>query len=388
MTGTSLGWQTLVRDLRGSGVLSDDWAAAFTAVPRAGFLPDRVWPFRQESGTYSVADRAEDPDAWQRWAESDVPLVTQWDDGGHTGSGPGRVSTSSASMPSVVARMLDQLEARPGMRILEIGTGTGWSAALLAHRFGSRGVTSVEVDEAVAARARTALRGAGLAPNVRAADGLKGCPEGAPYDRIIATCGLREIPAAWLEQARPGGVILAPWGTDYSSQDALVRLVVSADGTSASGRFTGPAQFMKARSQRLRQPPHAAYVPDFPGDATRTSTRLTADDLGDGDPYDVAGFAIGLRVPACAHTVHRQTDGTTAFWFYGLTDKSWAVAAFPSGDVHQSGPRRLWDEVESAFRWWDGQGRPSYERLSLTVTSDGTQNARAHDDATQTRPRP
>ncbi|GAA2061650.1 methyltransferase domain-containing protein [Streptomyces albiaxialis] len=377
--GDRLGWEALVRDLCDSGVLADGWAAAFVAVPRAGFLPDLVWPFHPETGTYSVADRADAPDVWRRWAEADVPLVTQWDDGGHPDGEPGRVPTSSASMPSVVARMLEQLDVRPGMRVLEIGTGTGWSTALLSHRFGSDAVTSIEVDEAVAARARTALRRAGLAPDTRTADGLKGCPDGAPYDRIIATCGLREIPAAWLEQARPGGVVLAPWGTAYGNQDALVRLVVGDDGTSASGRFTGPAQFMKARSQRLCPPSHAAYVPRFPGDATRTSTGLTAADLGDGDPYGAAGFAIGLRVPACTHTVHRQADGTTAFWFYGLTDRSWAVAAFPGGDVHQSGPRRLWDEVESAWRWWDGAGRPTYERLGLTVASDGTQQVRSYE---------
>ena len=111
-------------------------------------------------------------------------------------------------------------------------------------------------------------------------DGFTGHRAGAPYDRIIVTCGVREIPHAWVEQVRPGGVILTPWGTHYSHQDALVRLTVGADGT-ASGRFTEPAQFMKMRAQRLQWPRHAGYVPDDRHlTAERSTTTLTAEDLG------------------------------------------------------------------------------------------------------------
>ncbi|WP_141726977.1 methyltransferase domain-containing protein, partial [Streptomyces niveus] len=73
------------------------------------------------------------------------------------GTEPGVVATSSASMPSVVAAMLRDLDVSDGMRVLEIGTGTGWNAALLAHRLGSGNVVSVEIDAEVVARARAAL---------------------------------------------------------------------------------------------------------------------------------------------------------------------------------------------------------------------------------------
>jgi hypothetical protein len=62
-------------------------------------------------------------------------------------------------------------------------------------------------------------------------------------------------------------------------------------------------------------------------------------------------------------------------WFYGLDDRSWAVVMFQDGAttarVWQSGPRRLWDEVEAAFHWWEERGKPGYERFGLTVTAEG-----------------
>lgn len=62
-------------------------------------------------------------------------------------------------------------------------------------------------------------------------------------------------------------------------------------------------------------------------------------------------------------------------WFYSLSDRSWAVVMFRDGEseatVYQSGLRRLWDEAEAAWRWWDGEGRPGYERFGLTLTTEG-----------------
>ncbi|MEU1815327.1 methyltransferase domain-containing protein [Streptomyces roseifaciens] len=111
-------------------------------------------------------------------------------------------------MPGLVFSMLADLDVGEGHRVLEIGTGTGWNAALLAHRVGPSGsVVTVEVDGTVASAGREALRRAGLGPAVRALhrDGLLGFPERAPYDRGIATCGLRTLPFAWVEQTRRAG---------------------------------------------------------------------------------------------------------------------------------------------------------------------------------------
>lgn len=362
----------LGRALQRKGVLTDDWRPAFHAVDRAAFLPDLMWPYDMATSTSTAVDRTTDPDSWYAHADRDEPITTQWDDGAHTGPAPGRVATSSSSMPGVVLAMLGDLDLREGMSVLEIGTGTGWSAGLMTHRLGGTGVTTVEVDAQVADRARRSLAGAGLRPLVITGDGLAGHPPGAPYDRTVATCGMRSIPYAWIEQTAPGGLVVAPWGTHYANADAVVRLTVAGDGRSARGRFTRSVEFMKARAQRLTRAAHSAYLPGgFPGDATVTTTTLTAAD-GFADRFGAFAFAAGLRVPACAWAAGER-DGDHSVWWYGLTDRSWAAALFRRGaatsTVHQSGPRRLWDEVEAAWHWWDGRGRPAPDRFGLTVTA-------------------
>lgn len=376
LSGLEEGRSILGRSLLERKDLTSDWVPSFAAVPRSPFLPEVMWPYDMDTGTTVTADLREEPALWFGYADADVPIVTQWDD--RVSDRPGAVPSSSASMPSVVFRMLRELDVRAGQRVLEIGTGTGWNAALLAHRLGRENVVTIEIDPAVAAAARDRLVRFGLPVLVRERDGEDGDEAGAPYDRIIATAGLRRVPAAWIAQARPGGLIVAPWGTHYSNQDAIVRLEVAKDGESASGRFTGPVEFMKLRSQRLPFAGHDLYVPDGVTGADHSTTAVTEEKLlGDGR-FAAATFAIGLRVRDCHRQVAAKRDGARPVWFYGLTDTSWACVLFRDGQaeaqVWQSGPRRLWDEVYAAVAWWRASDEPGYERFGLTVTS-GSQNA-------------
>ncbi|WP_336298843.1 methyltransferase domain-containing protein [Streptomyces cinnabarinus] len=337
-----------------------------------------MWPFDMETGRSVPVSRSKDPAAWFGYADADVPVVTQWDDGQHTGTEPGTVATSSASMPSVVFRMLRDLDVQPGNRTLEIGTGTGWNAALLAHRLGAENVVTVEVDEAVATRARTALRHFELPVRIIHGDGLKGYPEGGPYDRIIATCGVRSIPVAWIEQSRPGEAIVVPWGTHYSNDDAVARLVVSENGADATGAFTGPVAFMKARAQRLVPVTHSEYVTDSAADREKSSTPITETEFL-GERFSAQRFALGLSLRHCVHVVAEKRDGARPVWFFGLGDRSWACVKFQDGQAHsqvwQSGPRRLWDEVTATLDWWREAGEPGHERFGLTLTPEGTHRA-------------
>lgn len=362
----------LARSLLAAGVLTADWEPSFRAVPRAQFLPSLVWAYDMAGGRSAGVSRDSDPEGWYEAAYANIPLITQWDDGRHTGAEPGKVPTSSASMPSVVAAMLRDLRVSKGATVLEIGTGTGWNAGLLAHRLGGDNVVSVEIDGAVAERARHALRRAKLDPRVVQGDGELGWAQGAPYDRVLATAGVRAIPPQWLEQTRPGGIILAPWGTHYSDQDALVRLTVGEDGR-ARGPFLRMVEFMKLRGHRLDWERFGGHVPQFPGDAETGTTALGPADLG--DRYDTVRFVLGLLVRDCAHVINRQRDGTVRAWFFDLRSRSWAAVDFREPGsravVRQSGPRRLWDEVETAVSWWVGQGGPDLGRFGLDVGPDG-----------------
>lgn len=236
-------------------------------------MPDAIWPGR--AGMNRQSDRvlrSEEPEVWWSAVYRDAPITTQWDDGAYTGPGKGASPTSSNSMPTMVFSMLDALSVEPGQTVLEIGTGTGWNAALLSHRLGAENVVTVEVDEVGAEEARTRLNLADFRPLVHVGDGAQGYPERAPYDRLIATCSIGSVPPAWRAQVKPGGVIVTPWGPTYGGE-GVARLTVADDG-SASGPFVGSSAFMRMRAQRKSLPPTCAYLDggEWPGTGVRSAT--------------------------------------------------------------------------------------------------------------------
>ncbi|MEV8509701.1 methyltransferase, FxLD system [Actinoplanes sp. NPDC051475] len=133
------------------------------------------------------------------------PVVTKRADDGS--------ALSSASSPKLVATMLEQLDVRPGHRVLEIGAATGINAALLAELVGPTGsVVTIELDEDLADGARASLLRAGYdhAVQVICGDGALGHPNRAPYDRIIVTAGSWDLVHAWWQQLAPGGRLVVP----------------------------------------------------------------------------------------------------------------------------------------------------------------------------------
>ncbi|GAA0509421.1 hypothetical protein GCM10011581_43320 [Saccharopolyspora subtropica] len=145
--------------------------------------------------------------------------------------------------------MLAALDVHTRHRVLEIGSGTGWNAANLAAHVGETGrVVSIEVDPHIAEQARRNLNTSGILATVVTGDGTAGYRSAAPFDRVIATASVRRIPLAWIEQTRPGGVLVVPFGTDYSN-GTLLRLLVDDDGT-AVGRCGRNLAFMRLRQQR------------------------------------------------------------------------------------------------------------------------------------------
>ncbi|MFE4795428.1 methyltransferase domain-containing protein [Streptomyces sp. NPDC056708] len=328
-----------------------------------------MWP-GQASGTRQgeCVDRSADPVGWWGKVYSDVPLTTQWDDAAQAGPDRGRSPTSSSSMPKMVLSMLRELRVERGNRVLEIGTGTGWNAALLSHRLGPGNVVTIEVDPAVPEEARRRLAASGLTPVSVVGDGAKGYAEGCPYDRVIATCSIATIPYAWVEQSRSGAVIVAPWGPAYGGQ-GIARLTVGDDG-SAQGPFVMSSAFMRLRGQRERFPPTHTYLggEEWPARDDRDVSSLSPDDMGDWHHM----FTLGVRIPDLFCRVDPGKKGAYRLWLFDMAGSSWATADFEKGrteyDIVQSGPRRLWNEAEAVMRWWKAQGEPGFERYGLTVT--------------------
>jgi len=186
--------QVLKRDVRAPAVV-----AAMTEVPRHLFVP--------------AARRG------LAYADTALPIG-----GGQT-----------ISQPYVVALMTSLLEVGPGARVLEIGTGSGYHAAVLSRVAGE--VYTIEIVPELAARARRTLARLGYGNvHVRTGDGYRGWPEAAPFDAILLTAAPREVPAPLLAQLRPGGRLVAPVGPAPESaggggagQELLV-LTKRADG--------------------------------------------------------------------------------------------------------------------------------------------------------------
>jgi protein-L-isoaspartate(D-aspartate) O-methyltransferase len=331
--------------------LTESWRAAFTATPRELFIPDRALWVRGADVKIPI-DRDADPETWMRAVYSNDVIITQIDDGAIDGEGD---STSSASMPSVMLTMLTALDAHPGQRVLEIGTGTGYNAALLAHRVGADNVVSIEIDPEVAERARVNLASLGCRVKVITGDGAAGYPPGGRYDRIIATCSVQILPWAWVAQTHPGGVIVTPWGPPMAN-DHLLRLEVGP--TSTLGTIVDSAGFMRLRAQRWNV---TDEPDDFPDIAARSTTDL--------DPHEVLGnhstLAVALHLGEC-RAIFETDPATNSETLWLLASDAWA--SITRGQVRQAGARNLWDEAVTAYQWWTNNGHPDRAQFHLTVT--------------------
>ncbi|MGH3942649.1 MAG: methyltransferase domain-containing protein [Pseudonocardiaceae bacterium] len=275
----------------------------------------------------------------------------------------GTIYTSSSTLPSLVLQMLEELDVADGHRVLEIGTGTGYNAALLCARVGSAQVTSVDIDPELVDLASERLAANGHTPILGVVDGQDAYPPGAPYDRIISTCAVPAIPDAWLAQAAPGAVIL----TDVrgSLGGTLAKLTVDARST-AVGRFLPYwAGFMTMRHEVDPAETSRPWV------CEPSSESVTSIDPAPLAMHGLVGFVVQWHLPNVtrAHTV--DDDGQPVVDLVA-DDGSRAEVAMTPGPagyrVRQYGPQRLWDRVEQAATFWNDEGQPSYDRFGITAT--------------------
>ncbi len=142
----------------------------------------------------------------------DVPLAQAYADRAISIKSTDGETLASISQPSMLARMLELAAIEPANRVLEIGTGSGYNAALIAILAGAGGlVVSLEVEGDLAERARATLEASGYGGVcVVCADGYEGYPQHAPYDRIIVSARANDVAAAWWDQLRDGGRLVVP----------------------------------------------------------------------------------------------------------------------------------------------------------------------------------
>jgi protein-L-isoaspartate(D-aspartate) O-methyltransferase len=349
------GWAERARamadQLRAAGdVRSAEWHDALAAVPRHVFVP-RVW-VQGPDLSWTAVDTGAPPGL--DLVYSPVSLVTKLDGG---------IAVSSSTKPDLMIRMLERLDVREGHTVLEIGTGSGYNAALLSHRLGAERVTSVEVDPELVPLARDRLASLGFAPALVEADGQDGHPGRAPYDRMIATCSVPRVPEAWPRQLADGGLLLV---TVMPSQTSGNLAVLERHGDRLEGRFSArPVSFMTMRHAGA---PRARTTAPRGGSVVRRATRAPDAPWRACPP---AWFWASLRVPGLGHgfvlDVERRAPTAT---LVTAADGSRAEVELGEGPrtVTESGPTALWQLVEEEWTRWQALGEPGWERLGLTVT--------------------
>lgn len=358
-------WQGQAADLADAlvdqGKLSSpDWIAAVRETPRHLLVPRF---FEQVPKTGEWREISTEADGRMR-IYSNIGVYTKigpdpvW---GHT------IGLSSTSTPGLSTRMLEDLDVHDGHHVLEIGTGTGYNAALLCHRLGDHLVVSVDIEPELVELARGRLAEIGHRPTLATVDGVDGYPEHAPYDRIIATCAVPEVPWAWISQLRNGGTALV----DIKRSAAAGNLaLLRRHGNRAEGRFDSRwANFMPLRTgaaQHVRPP-----------ERDRSSTAPRPSTIGYVRPWEntVAWYLAALTTPAdvvFGHTINSDARNLGDIFLYA-PDGSWCeLSGKPdsAGQFHvwEGGPHALWNQVERARDLYQHNGEPRWERLGVTVT--------------------
>ena len=363
--------RSMAENLRRHGFLDDPrWYRAFAEVPREAFLPAGF--LRQGFGPTGADWAPVRPDSEGFLSEvyRDAALVTQV--GGHiaptdledAASAAGE-PTCSSTQPSLMALMLDALGIEDGMRVVEIGTGVGYNSAIISHRLGQSNVTSIEYDPGLAESARTALHAhTGTDdPLVITGDGAAGHPERAPYDRLIATCSFPAIPAAWLEQLRPGALLIANLHRPLNT--GILALLRIQDDHTALGRIAPHyGGFMPTRAAAGIDPltRHKEIWRDLEGAETRPSD-LDLSALDDGFRLH-ASFTLNIA----ELRLTSDDPDESALWLFGADGS--AARATPTGDgtsVVEHGPTKLWTALEQSHEQYQQLGRPHRGTYRITA---------------------
>jgi protein-L-isoaspartate(D-aspartate) O-methyltransferase len=323
----------MISHLQETGVLTDPAVAeAFRATPRHHFLPGRRLSYVYE----------------------DTAIPTKTDDKG--------AAVSSSSQPAIMALMLQDLGLEPGQRVLEIGTGTGYNAALISRMVGAAGlICSLEIDEEVCNQARANLAAAGVeGVQVVCGDGARGCPESAPFHRAIVTAGVSDLAPAWIDQLAEGGRLVTPLSLAGPLQLCVAFVkrgpTLSSESLSACG-------FLPLRGEMAFEGPTGVLNPDerplaLPGRPTWASVPA-ADVRG--------GFELWLALTEPGYVRLRLSEDDPPV--FGVADEQGAALAVPERDgfwIYAYGPAeeataRL---MEAHQRWAVRRPRPRDLQLS------------------------
>jgi protein-L-isoaspartate(D-aspartate) O-methyltransferase len=278
---------------------------------------------------------------------------------------------SSSTLPTLMALMLELLKLRPGMRVLEIGAGTGYNAALLAELVGDqRLVTTLDLQEDVVTQTRRNLAAAGYGQiHVLARDGFAGYSDFAPYDRIVATVGCSDLSPHWLDQLAPDGFLLIPLAHGDVFSCPLTR--VWQQKGRIYGRVVGYASFMAVRGELRRD----AWLSEddnlMLSQLVNTSDPDTTYPLFEG-LTDYPEPRPGLPSGQAAHLeffYFLALHTSRTFWTWrgpGLGGTQGCVLlADDSIQLYGNQARACYRELDQIYHLWEQKGKPGMREYQL-----------------------
>ncbi|MEU9400522.1 protein-L-isoaspartate(D-aspartate) O-methyltransferase [Streptomyces sp. NPDC048242] len=361
-------WKQCATDLANEVTYpGSDWWGPVSMVPRHILVPRWYVP---GGGGWTTVDGPGDEEAWLKAAYSDTTLVTRVGPAYADLSRPGDVvhghPTSSSTLPSLVVSMLEHGRITPGTRLLDLATGSGYSAAVACHLLGDELVTTMDIDLILTEAAVGRLGFIGLHPDVVTGDAAGELP--GVFDRIVSMVSVPRIPATWLQALAPGGRLV----TTIAGTGLIITADKTPDGGAAGQVEWDRAAFMTTRTGD-----------DYP---PRLNDLFTTASTDDGEvslsPFPVLDVMqawevwsmLSLTAPGIEHRVGTGDDGARMTWMLH-PDGSWARARTVPGErtatVHQGGPRRLYDILDT-IRWrWVSTGQLPVYGAKVTITPDG-----------------
>jgi protein-L-isoaspartate(D-aspartate) O-methyltransferase len=365
----------LVEELTAAGHLTSPAVrSAFLAVPRERFLPE----VRKAEGLERVY--------------RNEPIVTRLTNG---------VPTSSSSQPSIMARMLEELDVARGQRVLEVGLGTGYNAALLKDLVGPEGrVVSIDVEPDCVHSAREHLAGRDIETVL--GNGYDGVPAHAPFDRIIVTASVMACPRAWWDQLGPDGRLVVPIRLTGDLEFQLVAALDKVRGGFDSARVI-PGSFMSLRrpGDPAYQVPRSLSVTDHTSASPRPLIQLSGPALLRLTHAARLRLLAGALTPARTRRIEGITYGALLFLQLAIPSSKLIVSTGESGRevavgltnrrgtglalvrFSWGGPKTLarlstWgdpacaEELSTHLTAWRRAGGTALERFGMSVRYDRT----------------
>ena len=340
-----------VQQLKTAGFMhSEAVERAFRKV-RRDLLLETFWKFdRAGTALLSIKFDLSDPPPLEL-IYSDEALITRLDPDGRP--------SSSTSQPALMANMLELLDLKSGMRVLEIGAGTGYNAALMAEIIGNpTWVTTIDIQPDVIEQTSRLLAKAGYGEiRLLWRDGYLGCPERAPFDRIVGTVCCTDLSPHWAHQLAPAGKMLIP--LQHGGPNTTPLMKISKKNGNLSGRIAGWSGFMNIQGEMSIQHPWARAPWDSSLDESSIRRLPPLPEMPD------CGWEWEKLTLLDFHYFLALEDGRTCNLQrgFGLWDENKGFVLSPSSKEQEPvtllyGDESLYREYLQIYERWRALGRP------------------------------